>query len=132
MGLNRRKMEPERKAKADAIRAAGAQMLQMISSDDKRLLARVRKAVGSDFARMAKVIDAAKRQRREKDPDWRKRLTPRERTIWRLINVMRETCRVEALIGRSKDSLGLRRSRPTQSWETRLRRIYVRRRARSN
>jgi hypothetical protein len=129
MGLNRRKMEPERKAKADAIRAAGAQMLQMISSDDKRLLARVRKAVGSDFARMAKVIDAAKRQRREKDPDWRKRLTPRERTIWRLINVMRE---MEALIGRNKDSLGLRRSRPTQSWETRLRRIYVRRRARSN
>jgi hypothetical protein len=127
MGLNRRKMEPERKAKADAIRVAGAQMLQMISSDDKRLLARVRKAVGSDFARMAEVIDAAKRQRREKDPDWRKRLTPRERTIWRLINVMRETCRVEALIGR-----GLRRSRPTQSWETRLRRIYVRRRARSN
>jgi hypothetical protein len=99
MGFNRRKMESERKAKP-TIRAAGAQMLQMISSDDKRLLARVRKAVGNDFARMAAVIDAAKRQRREKDPDWRKQLTPRERTIWRLINVLRETCRVEVLIVR--------------------------------
>jgi hypothetical protein len=126
MGFNRPTMESERKAKADAIRAAGAQMLEMISSDDKRLLARVRREC-NDLARMAKVIDTAKRQRREKDPGWRKRLSPRERTVWRLINVLRETGRVEALIGRTEDSLGLRRSRSSQSWEGRLRRIYARR-----
>jgi hypothetical protein len=90
---------------------------------DKRLIAAIENA-GDDFARIAKLIDAAKRRRREKDADRRKRLTVQERAVWRAVDLLRDACRVEASIGRTEDRLGLRRSKPNQPWETRRQRIF--------
>lgn len=100
----------------------------MIGNDEKRLLVALKKA-GHDCERIAKLIDTAKRRRCQRDPKWRSRLTPVERSIWQFINLVRRICKLEASIGRTEDRLGLQRSKPTQAWDVRFRRIHARRAA---
>lgn len=100
----------------------------MVGNDEKRLLVALKEA-GCDCARIEKLIDTAKRRQCEKDSKWRSRLTPAERTMWQFLNLVHRLSKLEASIGRTEDRLGLPRSKPTQAWDVRFRRIHARRAA---
>jgi hypothetical protein len=93
--------------------------------------ARLRTALeraGTDFPKMAKLIDVSKQRRRARDPKWYYKLPERERAIWELINLVRHMGVVEAKLKRHEKRLGLKPG-PRQDWFERLDRIGARRAA---
>jgi|SRR5215472_4335657 len=93
-----------------------------MDANEIRLQAAIRK-VGNNFPKIARLIDGEKRQRRKRNPGWRKNQTLQQRAFWGFIKALRTLCALEARITSAEKELGLKPSKASQAWQERLARI---------